>query len=130
MAVLLRSEDGGATFIVVREMPGGSDNPDLHVTADTVTWADLISHDNGDSWARETERYFSGLQDVADGSGMQITNLIYGYGTDRLYLVTGEGENDWVRIDSAPNEGGVIECEASSGCWMLARGVLYRPLGS
>jgi hypothetical protein len=45
-------------------------------------------------------------------------------------VITGEGENDWVRIDSAPNEGGVIECEASSGCWMLARGVLYRPLGS
>jgi photosystem II stability/assembly factor-like uncharacterized protein len=128
--VLLRSDDGGQHFIVVREMPGGSDDPDLHVTADSVTWADMVSHDDGDSWQRETERYFPGLVDVADGSGMFITNLVYGYGADRLYVVTGEGENDWVRIDSAPNEGGVIECEASSGCWMLARGVLYRPLGS
>ena len=79
---------------------------------------------------RETERYFPGLVDVADGSGMFITNLVYRYGADRLYVITGEGENDWVRIDSAFNEGGVIECEASSGCWMLASGVLYRPLGT
>lgn len=128
--VLLRSDDGGAHFIVVREMSGGSDDPDLHVTADLVTYADMTSRDNGESWTRETERYFPGLVDVGDGSGLQITNLVYNYGLDRLYVVTGEGENDWVRIDSAPNEGGVIECEASSGCWMLARGVLYRPLGS
>ena len=32
-------------------------------------------------------------------------------------------------LDSAFNEGGVIRCDASSGCWMLASGVLYRPLG-
>ncbi len=128
--VLLRSEDGGAHFIVVREMSGGTDAPDLRVTADSVTWADMVSRDNGESWLRETERYFPGLIDVGDGSGMHITNLVYSYGHDRLYIVTGEGENDWVRIDSAPNEGGVIECETGSGCWMLARGVLYRPLGS
>lgn len=124
--ILLRSDDGGQHFIVVREMPGYSDEPDLRVTADTVSWSDLISRDNGDSWQSEADIHFSGLIDVADGSGLHITNLSYG----RMYVVTGKGENDWVRIDSVPNQFGTIECEASSGCWMLARGVLYRPLGS
>lgn len=127
--VLLRSEDGGAHFIVVQEMPGGTDQPDLRAEGDTITWADVTSRDHGQSWRRETERYFPGLIDVADGTGTQITNLVYRYGRDRMYLVTGEGENDWVRVDSAPNEGGVLDCDETSGCWMLAGGVLYRPLG-
>ena len=127
--VLLRSEDGGQHFIVVQEMPGATEQPNLRAEADAVFWSDVVSRDLGKSWSRETEIYFPGLVDVADGSGMKITNLVYRYGGDRLYVVTGEGEHDWVRIDSAYTEGGSIQCEASSGCWMLAGGVLYRPLG-
>ena len=127
--VLLRSEDGGKHFIVVQEMPGATDQPDLNADGDAIIWGDLISRDLGESWGRETERYFPGLVDVADGSGMAIANLVYRYGADRLYVITGEGEHDWVRIDSAYNEGGAIECSPTSGCWMLAGGVLYRPLG-
>ena len=89
----------------------------------------MVSRDAGETWRRETERYFPGLVDVADGSGMQITNLVSRYGPDRLYVITGEGEDDWVRVDSAYTEGGVIDCVESSGCWMTAGGVLYRPLG-
>ncbi|PRP96505.1 Ycf48-like protein [Enhygromyxa salina] len=126
---LLRSEDGGAHFILVQEMPGATDQPDLRFEGDALTWADLISRDRGESWRRETERYFPGLVDVNDGSGMQIANLVYRYSGDRLYVVTGAGEYDWVRIDSAFNEGGAIQCDPDSGCWMLASGVLYRPLG-
>jgi photosystem II stability/assembly factor-like uncharacterized protein len=127
--LLLRSEDGGRHFIVVGESPSTTDAPDLRFADGAVHWADLVSRDHGETWRRETERYFSGLVDVADGSGMQITNLVYRYGPDRLYVVTGEGERDWVRIDSAFNEGGVIQCDSTSDCWMLASGVLYRPIG-
>ncbi len=126
---LLRSEDGGRHFIWVGETSSATDEPDLRVSEGAVHWSDLVSRDNGESWRRETERYFPRLVDVADGSGMQITNLVYRYGQDRLYVVTGAGEHDWVRIDSAFNEGGSIQCDAGSGCWMLASGVLYRPLG-
>ncbi|WP_146158209.1 sialidase family protein [Enhygromyxa salina] len=127
--VLLRSEDGGKHFIVVQEMPGATEQPDLRVSDGAVHWGDLLSRDLGNSWTRETERYFPGLVDVADGSGMQIANLIYRYGGDRMYVVTGEGERDWIRIDSAYTEGGTIQCAQTSGCWMLASGVVYRPLG-
>jgi hypothetical protein len=128
--MLLRSDDGGAHFIVVGEMAGATDDPDLRVLDGKLHMADMVSSDLGQSWVRETERYFPNLVDTHDGSGMQITNLVYRYGRDRLYVVTGPGEHDWVRIDSAYNEGGVIRCDATSGCWMLASGVLYRPLGS
>ncbi|HVI01918.1 MAG TPA: hypothetical protein VM869_24565, partial [Enhygromyxa sp.] len=104
-----------------------SDEPDLRVQDGALHMADMVSRDRGESWTRETERYFPNLVDTHDGSGMQIANLVYRYGRDRLYVVTGEGEHDWVRIDSAYNEGGVIRCDSSSGCWMLASGVLYRP---
>lgn len=127
--MLLRSEDGGAHFIVVGELPSATDQPDLRVRAGAVHWGDLLSRDQGQSWVRETERYFPGLVAVQDGSGMEIANLVSRYGRDRLYVVTGPGERDWVRIDSAFNEGGRIQCDASSGCWMLAGGVLYQPLG-
>ena len=127
--LLLRSEDGGRHFILVGETPSTTDEPDIRVADGAVYWADLVSRDHGETWRRETERHFPGLVDVADGSGMWITNLVYRYGTDRLYVVTGEGEHDWVRIDSAFNEGGSIQCDATSGCWMLASGVLYRPIG-
>jgi photosystem II stability/assembly factor-like uncharacterized protein len=126
--VLLRSEDGGAHFIVVQEMPGATDAPDLRVEGEAVMWADLVSRDQGQTWRREIERYFPGLIDVGDDSGMKITNLVYRYSSDRLYVVTGPGEHDWVRVDSAYTEGGVLECNPSSGCWMLASGALYRPL--
>jgi photosystem II stability/assembly factor-like uncharacterized protein len=127
--LLLRSEDGGRHFILVGESPSTTDAPDLGFADGAVAWADLVSRDDGETWRRETERYFPGLVDVADGSGMLITNLVYRYGPDRLYVVTGEGERDWVRIDSAFNEGGAIQCDSTSGCWMLAAGVLYRPIG-
>lgn len=125
--MLLRSEDGGQHFIVVQEMPGATEQPDLRVDGGAILWGDLTSRDLGKTWQRETERYFPGLVDTGDG--MQITNLVYRYGGDRLYVVTGEGENDWVRVDSAFTEGGSIQCDPKSGCWMLASGVLYRPLG-
>jgi photosystem II stability/assembly factor-like uncharacterized protein len=127
--MLLRSEDGGAHFIVVGEAPSSSDEPDLRVAAGAVHLGDLVSRDNGQTWRREVQRYFPGLVDTHDGSGLQITNLVYRYARDRLYVVTGPGEYDWVRIDSAFTEGGSIRCDPSSGCWMLASGVLYRPLG-
>ena len=126
---LLHSEDGGLHFIRVGETSGATDEPDLRVSDGALQWSDLVSRDNGETWKRETERYFPGLVDVADGSGMLLANLVYRYGKDRLYVVTGAGEHDWVRIDSAFNEGGVIQCDAGSGCWMLATGVLYRPAG-
>jgi photosystem II stability/assembly factor-like uncharacterized protein len=128
--MLLRSEDGGAHFILVGEIAGATDQPDLRVQDGALLLSDMISRDQGQSWTRETEAYFPNLVDTHDGSGMQITNLVYRYGQDRLYVVTGAGENDWVRIDSAYNEGGSIRCDPTSGCWMLASGVLYRPLGT
>jgi photosystem II stability/assembly factor-like uncharacterized protein len=127
--MLLRSEDNGAHFILVGEVDSATDQPDLRVHEGALHLANMVSRDQGQSWTSETERYFPNLVDTHDGSGMQLTNLVYRYGKDRLYVVTGEGEHDWVRIDSAFNEGGVIRCDASSGCWMLAGGVLYRPLG-
>jgi hypothetical protein len=126
--LLLRSEDGGRHFILVGEAPSVTDDPDLRFQDGAVHWADLASRDHGETWRRERARYFSGLVDVADGSGLAITNLVYRYGSDRLYAVTGPGENDWVRIESAFTEGGRIHCDAASGCWMLASGVLYRPV--
>lgn len=122
--VLLRSEDGGAHFIVVRELPYQTSRPDLQVEGDAVVLSDIISRDHGDSWKKGDDRYFAGLVDLADGSGMKISSR-----GAQLRVVTGDGEDDWMLIDSAFGQGSKIACSASSGCWALSGGVLYRPLG-
>ena len=126
--ILLRSDDGGRSFVEVGEVAAATDQPDLRLNDGALRWRDLVSRDGGDSWSREVENYLPGLVEVGDGSGMRITNWVLHFGPDRLYVVTGEGEYDWVRIDSAFTEGGTIQCDPASGCWMLASGVLYRPL--
>ncbi|MFV8749924.1 WD40/YVTN/BNR-like repeat-containing protein [Nannocystaceae bacterium ST9] len=125
--VLLRSDDGGRHFARVHEMADATDEPDLAWSGGALHWRDLVSHDEAASWKRERENYFPAAVPVADGSGMAIVNRVLSYSPDRLYLVTGPGEHDWLRIDAAQTEGGTIQCDAELGCVMLAGGVIYRP---
>ncbi len=125
--VLLRSDDGGLHFARVTEMADATDEPDLGWSTGALHWRDLVSTDEGGSWKRERENYFPGAVSVGDGSGLAIVNRVLSYSPDRLYLVTGPGEHDWLRIDAAQTEAGKISCDAE-GCVMLANGVVYRPL--
>ena len=121
--VLLHSQDGGAHFAVASVVPEGSSHPDLSYEEGVLGWRDLASRDQGKSWRHEVDNYLRHAVDVADGSGMKIAS------PGRLYLSTGPEEGDWTRIDSAFSSGGEIQCDATSGCWILSDGVLYRPLG-
>ena len=125
--VLLRSDDGGQHFARVTEMSDATDEPDLGWSEGALRWRDLVSLDEGASWKRERLNYFPGAAAIPDGSGMAIVNRVLAYSPDRLYVVTGPGEHDWLRIDAAQIEGGKITCD-TEGCVMLAGGVVYRPL--
>lgn len=125
--VLLRSDDGGAHFARVLEMADATDDPDLAWSGGQLRWRDLVSKDDAASWQRGLDNYFPGAEPIDDGSGMAIVNRVLTYAPDRLYVVTGAGEHDWLRIDAARTEGGVIQCDAGD-CVMLAGGVVYRPL--
>jgi photosystem II stability/assembly factor-like uncharacterized protein len=125
--VLLRSDDGGRHFARITEMADATDEPDLAWSAGKLHWRDLVSTDEGASWKRERENYFPAAVPVGDGSNMAIVNRVMTYSPDRLYVVTGPGEHDWVRIDAAQTENGRITCDGE-GCVMLAGGVIYRPL--
>jgi photosystem II stability/assembly factor-like uncharacterized protein len=125
--VLLRSDDGGRHFARITEMADATDVPDLGWSEGALHWRDLVSHDEGASWKRERENYFPAAVPIAAGSSMAIVNRVFTYSPDRLYLVTGAGEHDWLRIDAAQTEGGTISCD-TAGCVMLAGGVIYRPL--
>lgn len=124
---LLRSEDGGAHFIHVG--PGPTRSPELHFEDGAIHWRGLVSKDLGTSWRPTEAAFHGGAVEVRDGSGMKLANYTSRYVRDELVVIIGEGAKDVVRIETAPNEGGVLECDADSGCWMLADGVLYRPLG-
>ncbi len=126
--VLLRSDDGGRHFTRVRELADATDQPDLAYASGVLSWRDLVSRDGGESWRSELKNYFPGAVDVGDGSGLKIVNRVLAFSPDRLYLVTGSEERDWVRVDTPWTEGGQISCDPTTGCWMLAGGRLYRPL--
>lgn len=125
--VLLRSDDGGHHFARVYEMVDATDEPELRWAEGKLYWRDLVSSDEGASWRHANANYFPGAVPVGDGSGMAIVNRVLAYAPDRLYVITGSGEHEWVRVDAARSEGGVIQCDAGD-CVLLAGGVVHRPL--
>lgn len=121
---LLRSDDGGHHFVFVGEAPGSGP---LEVIDDAVLLGGQISRDRGVSW-RAVEDYRPGV-DVGDGTTL-VPRESY-WGPDRLVAYADEsGESERVLLASPYAEDAELICDATSGCWMLSEGVLYRPLAS
>ncbi|MCA9681616.1 MAG: hypothetical protein KC457_05440 [Myxococcales bacterium] len=120
---LMRSEDGGRHFIFVGEAPGYGR---LQVEGGVASLGGERSDDGGQSWS-VIDDYHPG-EPVGDGSTL---NVISRYkADDQLYLYSGSGDDTQrLQIVSAALRGGNLECEDGAGCWLLAGGVLYRPLG-
>lgn len=125
---LLRSEDGGAHFYAAGELADFANlSPtSLYFKGDTLHFRARVSQDFGRSWHRESENYWSGAVDAGDG--LRLSNRVSGFSKDRLFVITGDGERDWVQIEDVFSEGGRLNCQGDSGCWMVAGGTVYRPL--
>ncbi|EDM75064.1 hypothetical protein PPSIR1_38961 [Plesiocystis pacifica SIR-1] len=124
--LLLRSEDGGAHFIVVGATVGYGQ---LRVVDGAIRHGDLESKDQGKTW-RAVEGQLPG-EPLEDGSGMTMTRRSRYDSPDFLVLHKAKagGESERIVISSAHVDGGQIDCDAETGCWLLSRGVVYRPLG-
>lgn len=123
---LLRSEDAGAHFFRVTELSHGGAAHDFRYDEGTLRYRDRISTDGGITWRRAVDRYWAGAEPIGDDSGKSLVSYADRYGKDPLYVV-GDGEDDWVLIEGAFSENATVRCAASTGCWMIADGVLYRP---
>ena len=125
---LLRSDDNGEHFYMVGQMSSSSSATDFSLENGQLRFRDRVSSDYGKSWTPAVEWYIGGGTDLEDGSGKRIVNLGSYYGEDRLMIV-GEERNDWMIIDAPYNKGARFECDSEAGCWMLAGGTVYRPIG-
>lgn len=124
---LLRSNDGGVRFFVQRELSDQGTVYDFEFEDGVLRYGSLVSADNGATWAKATDWYWPGSVDIADGSGMRITNTSSYYGKDRFYVI-GPEKDDFTVVDSFYNKGAWFRCDRTSGCWMVAGGQVYRPL--
>ncbi len=125
---LFRSDDGGEHFYMVGQMSASSSAADFELSNGQLRYRDRLSDDYGKSWRPAVEWYIGGGVDLEDGSGKRILNIGSYYGEDRLMIV-GDERNDWLIFDGPYNKGANITCDADSGCWMLAGGNVYRPVG-
>jgi photosystem II stability/assembly factor-like uncharacterized protein len=123
---LLRSTDGGARFFVQRELSDQGVVNELELAGDTLRLDNLDSQDFGATWTRHAEWYWPGAIDIADGSGIRVTNIGSYNGKDRFYVI-GTDKDDLTIVDSFYNKGAFLRCSAPSGCWMIAGGQLYHP---
>jgi photosystem II stability/assembly factor-like uncharacterized protein len=125
---LLRSDDGGLHFYVVGQMSSSGHPSDFRLEGGRLRHRDRVSDDLGRTWRPAVDWYVGGGVDLADGSGKRIVNLGAYYGEDTLMIV-GDEREDWVVLDGPYNKGARFVCDAASGCWMLAGGTVYRPVG-
>jgi photosystem II stability/assembly factor-like uncharacterized protein len=125
---LVRSDDNGEHFYLIGQMSSSSRASDFELKDGKLRYRDRLSDDYGKTWRPAVEWYLGGGVDLADGSGKRILNLGSYSGEDRLMIV-GEERNDWLIYDGPYNKGARITCNETTGCWMLAGGTVYRPVG-
>ncbi|NVB36368.1 hypothetical protein G6O69_00900 [Pseudenhygromyxa sp. WMMC2535] len=120
---LMYSEDGGRHFVLAGPSPSSRR---LKVRGGGVEVGGERSTDGGRSWTH-VDGYQPG-EELGDGKSLAVLSQYKA--DDQLALYSqAEGELERLLIVSAALRGGQLDCDPQSGCWMLASGVLYRPLG-
>ena len=116
---LLRSDDGGVNWRVVNIPPRAGRISQLE-WKDGKLWRDgEYSEDDGNTWKSDPDIRWG--QDLPDLEGKKIRLRRGG-----ALTIVGEEKDDVLRMENIFT-GERLECDESSGCWMLAGGTLYRP---
>ena len=87
-------------YIVQRELSDQGVVHELELGGGTLRADNLESKDFGATWTQHTEWYWPGSVDIADGSGIRITNISSYNGKDRFYVI-GEGSFEVTQTDAA-----------------------------
>jgi photosystem II stability/assembly factor-like uncharacterized protein len=124
---LLRSDDGGRHFYVLREVSDSGVVGRFELTGANLYYDERVSTDAGATWSAAGDNYWGGAVEVGDGSGLRIANRASTYTRDRVYVV-GQAKDDFTIVDSLYSRGATFRCDAASGCWMVEGGQVYRPL--
>jgi hypothetical protein len=81
----------------------------------------------GATWRDDSDWAWAAAEDVGDGSGARLFVRSLSYAKDRFFVMPTKDDATWTIVDAPFTEGGRFRCAATSGCWMLAAGNVYRP---
>ena len=124
--LLLRSDDDGRHFYVLREISHSGAVDRFTLAGGTLLYRDRSSKDFGATWTNAGDDYWAGSVDVGDGSGLRLVAYPSTYVRDRFYVVA--SKDDWTIVDAFSTKGASVVCDAGTGCWLVDRGQVYRPL--
>jgi len=124
--LLLRSDDDGRHFYVLREISHSGNADRFELASGTLLYRDRKSTDFGATWTTSGDDYWAGSVDVGDGSGIRIVDHASTYVRDRFYVIA--GKDDWTIVDAFSTKGSYVTCDGGTGCWMIDGGSVYRPL--
>jgi len=123
--LLLKSDDGGRHFYILREVTDQGNVAKLSLIGGVLRYDDRLSSDFGASWSRE-EGYWADAVDAHD-AGLGIVNRTSRYFRDITRLVA-PTKGDWVFLDAMRTKQAWFRCAEGSGCWMVHAKQVYRPL--
>ncbi len=124
---ILRSDDGGAHFYVLREVSHAGDVSRFTLSGGTLTYNDRVSKDFGGVWTMAGDNWWRGASEVGDGSGLRVVNYPSRYTRDKFFII-GKDEGDYAIVDAFISKGSYVTCGGDTGCWMINKGQVYRPL--
>ncbi|TNF33671.1 MAG: hypothetical protein EP329_08085 [Deltaproteobacteria bacterium] len=124
--LMLRSDDDGRHFYVLREISHSGSVDRFELASGTLLYRDRSSKDFGATWTSSGDDYWAGSVEVGDGSGLRLVDHASTYVRDRFYVVA--GKDDWTIIDAFSTKGSRVTCDNGTGCWMIDGGQVYRPL--
>ncbi|MEE9386856.1 MAG: hypothetical protein V3V08_25855 [Nannocystaceae bacterium] len=123
--LMLRSDDEGRHFYLMRELSHAGPVDNLSLTADLLRYRDRVSYDYGASWMPSTGAYWPGAVLLPDDSGLRLARFSSTRADDRLYIV-GDRPDQWLLIETPVRENAHLSCEPASGCWLVAAHAIYR----
>lgn len=124
--LLLRSDDDGQHFYVLREISHSGSVDRFTLSGGTLLYRDRSSTDFGATWTNSGDDYWAGSVEVGDGSGLRLVDYPSTYVRDRFYVVA--SKDDWTIVDAFSTKGASVKCDAGTGCWLIDGGQVYRPL--
>jgi photosystem II stability/assembly factor-like uncharacterized protein len=124
--LLLRSNNGGLRFAVQGQISNRYRVDKFWLKGGKLRYNNRVSSDFGSTWVQAEANFVYYTTDA--GNGIRIKNRWANFYGKPTFTVYGPTDDDWTIVDSFYNKDAWFRCDGTTGCWMISRGQVYRPL--